>query len=89
MTDQSLMQKYIKIVGVVALYWSVSVSLVYGLYAYKHWRNVRCHICGRTDEQTESGNRAVFCLGRINPQHGVMRCNRTGYNRVEQAFMGV
>ena len=40
MTDQSLMQKYIKIVGVVALYWSVSVSLVYGLYAYKHWRNM-------------------------------------------------
>lgn len=29
MTDQSLSQKYIKIVGVVALYWSVSVSLVF------------------------------------------------------------
>lgn len=29
MTDQSLTQKYIKIVGVVALYWSVSVSLVF------------------------------------------------------------
>ena len=29
MTDQSLVQKYLKIVGVVALYWSVSISLVF------------------------------------------------------------
>ena len=27
MTDQSLVNKYMKIVGVVALYWSVSISL--------------------------------------------------------------
>ena len=29
MTDQSLVQKYTAIVGVVALYWSVSISLVF------------------------------------------------------------
>ena len=29
MTDQSLVNKYMKIVGVVALYWSVSISLVF------------------------------------------------------------
>ena len=35
-----------------------------GIYAFIHWRNVKCHACGQTGGR-KMENSAVFCWGRI------------------------
>ena len=48
----------------------------YGIYAYIHWRNMRCHAFGQTHGRAEGGEKGNILLGRISNIDTIITKNR-------------